>query len=197
VDSVPSYFDDEAAATKLREEALSWIDTPFREYYQQELERISKETGQTFDVKGMGGGIDCIGLLQEVFARTGASDKFVFPRSPADYQSHQTGDKILDWFRGKVDDPQSWKLAEILTELELPAGLTNTDLVTPRDFFKTGDIVILRKWSLFHLPLIIDENFHFVNAIPRMGVIEGTIQDSTFRRYIVAVFRLKPNELVR
>jgi cell wall-associated NlpC family hydrolase len=178
---IPSYFDDYHAAQKLRKEAESWIGTPFREYYQQDVEEGA-------DVKGMGGGIDCIGLVQEVMARIGASDKFVFKRTPADYQSHQLGDKILDWLRGNVDDPQSKTLAAILTELEIPKDYK----AHPREFFKPGDILVLRRGPLFHMPVIYDDELHFVNSIPRRGVVEGTIQDTNFIQHLVAVFRMKP-----
>jgi cell wall-associated NlpC family hydrolase len=189
--AAPSYFDDQRAALKLRKEAVSWIGTPFREYYQQEMSRL----GGTFpiDLKGQGGGIDCIGLVQQIFQRIGAVDKFIFAREPADYQSHQLGMKILDWLRGKVDDPQSKRLAEILVELEIPKDVTDPDAETPRDFFKPGDILVMQHWSLFHMPVIVDDDLHFVNAIPRLGVIEGTIQDSSYNKHLVAVFRLKPN----
>ena len=44
------------------------------------------------------------------------------------------------------------------------------------------------------MPVIYDDDLNFVNAIPRRGVVEGTIQDSTYSRHLVAVFRLKPNK---
>jgi cell wall-associated NlpC family hydrolase len=188
--SEPSYFDDARAARKLREEAFSWIGTPFREYYQQDVEKLRKETD--IELKGMGGGIDCIGLVQEVFARTGASEHFVFKRESSDYQAHNLGEKILDWLRGKVDDPQSKTLASILVELEIPEAVTDRDKETPRDFFKPGDILVMQHGSLFHMPVIYDDELHFVNSIPRRGVVEGTIQDSTYSKHLVAAFRLKP-----
>jgi cell wall-associated NlpC family hydrolase len=193
--STPSYFDDPLAAKKFRDEALSWLGTPFREYYQQELEAGRAQLGDrvaSLDVKGLGGGIDCVGLVQEIFARSGATDKWVFPRTQADYQSHQTGEKILDWLRGKADDPRSKRLGQILRELAIPDGVTDPKADTPRDFFKPGDILVMRHGALFHMPVIIDNDLHFVNAIPRMGVIEGTIQDSSYSSHLVAVFRLKP-----
>jgi cell wall-associated NlpC family hydrolase len=181
----PSYFDHPLAARKLREEALSWIGTPFREYYQQDTE-------EPIDLKGMGGGIDCIGLVQEIMLRCQATDKFIFARESSDYQSHSTGDKILDWLRGKADDPQSKKLAVMFAELEIPDAVKDPKAVTPRDFFKPGDILVMKRGSLFHMPIIYDDDLNFVNAIPRRGVVEGTIQDSTYSRHLVGVFRLKP-----
>jgi len=191
--SEPSYFDDPEKAEKLRQEALSWVGTRFGEHFQERWEELAAELkaqGRTLDAKGAS--IDCVGLVQEIFARIGATDPWVFPRSKADYQSHQTGEKVLDWLRGKVDDPQSRKLKEILVELEIPSGVTDPHAETPRDFFKPGDILVMRRQSLFHMPVMIDDDLHFVSALPRLGVMEGTIQDSTFNVHLVAVFRLKP-----
>jgi cell wall-associated NlpC family hydrolase len=181
--NVASYFDDLEKASALNVEARSWIGTPFREYYQQ---KFTPE-----DVKGVGGGIDCVGLVQEIFARIGATEQFVFPRESSDYQAHGLGEKILRWMRGQVEDPQSERLSEILIELAIPEDVTDPNAVTPRDFFKPGDICVLRHGSLFHLPLIIDNHLHIVNALPRLGVVEGTMQDSTFSSHLVAVFRLR------
>jgi cell wall-associated NlpC family hydrolase len=140
------------------------------------------------DVKGPGGGIDCVGLVQEIFARSGATDKWLFPRTHADYQSHQTGEKILDWLRGKADDPQSKRSVRNPARAGNSRRVTDPHAVTPRDFFKPGDILVMRHGALFHMPVIIDNDLHFVNAIPRMGVIEGTIQDSSYSSHLVAVF---------
>jgi hypothetical protein len=195
--SVASYFDDPIAAKKLRDEALSWLGTPFRAYYQQELEAGRAELGDrvaSLDVKGPGGGIDCVGLDQEIFCRIDATPPWNFPRTPADYQSHQLGDKVLNWFRGKAEDPQSKLLSQLFTELKVPDAVTDPHAECPRDFFKRGDICVMKHGSLFHLPVIYDDDLHFVNAIPRMGVIEGTIQDSSYSSHLVAVFRLKPKQ---
>jgi cell wall-associated NlpC family hydrolase len=196
--SEPSYFDNPVLARKLAVEALSWVGTPFREYYQDQIEAGRAELKQMFpdrpmpDIKGPGGGIDCIGLAQEIFARIGATDPWKFPREPADYQSHRLGDKVLDWLRGRADDTQSKRLAELFVELEIPEEAILADAETPRDFFKPGDVLVMRSGSLFHMPLIYDDDLNFVNALPRMGVVEGTIQDSTYSIHLVAVFRLRP-----
>lgn len=177
-----NYFDDPANAALLKEEALSWLGTPFRQCYH--------DTSRS-DVKGIGGGIDCVGLVQELMRRSGAVDGFLFKREPSDYQPHQSGEKILDFLRGKADDPQSVRLGAIFEELSIPDQVIDPDAETPRDFFKPGDVCVLKHGSLFHLPVIIDNDLHFVNALPRLGVIEGTIQDSTYSSHLVAVFRLR------
>jgi hypothetical protein len=85
-------------------------------------------------------------------------------------------------------------LGQILIELEIPDAVTDPKADTPRNFFKPGDILVMRHGALFHMPVIVDNDLHFVNAIPRMGVIEGTIQDSSYSSHLVAVFRLKPKQ---
>jgi hypothetical protein len=70
---------------------------------------------------------------------------------------------------------------------KFPTRVTDPHADTPRDFFKPGDILVMRHGALFHMPVIVDNDLHFVNAIPRMGVIEGTIQDSSYSSHLVAV----------
>jgi len=175
------YFDTAEKRGALYREARSWIGTPFREVYHD----------FATDVKGVNGGIDCVGLVQEIMRRVGAVEKFVFAREASDYQSHRLDEKVLDFLRGKVDDPESVRLGAIFEELSIPNQVIDPNAETPRDFFKAGDICVLKHGSLFHLPIIYDDDLHFVNALPRLGVIEGTIQDSTFSSHLVAVFRLK------
>jgi cell wall-associated NlpC family hydrolase len=205
--SAPSYFDNLAAAEKLRVEALSWAGTPFAQFYPQEWE-AAKEAGiaagmppEAFTPKGPGGGIDCIGLTGKIFANCGATKDYIFPREPADYQTSLDGEKVLDWLRGKALDPLSPEIAALFTELEIPEAVTDPKAATPRDVFKPGDLLVMRHGSLFHLPIIYDNDLHLVNCLPRLGVTYGTIQDSTFlvhhgpdgpSRRLVAVFRLKP-----
>jgi hypothetical protein len=189
--SEPSYFDNPLEAEKLRREALSWLGTPFRQCFY--FPAPEEDPALQAQLKGPGGGIDCIGLVQEIMQRVGAAEGFSFARATSDYQSaNATSEKVLDWLRGKADDPQSKRLKEILVELKIPDAAKDPVADSPRDFFKPGDILVLRHFSLFHIPIIIDRDLNFVNAVPRAGVIEGTIQDSTYRRHLVAAFRLKP-----
>ncbi len=182
-----SFFDDQQAAKKLRDEALSWIGTPFRE-----LSGLD-DTSQLSHLKGQGGGIDCIGLPQAIFYAIGATKrKWIFPRELSDYGISDLGGKFLDWLRGKVSDPQSQALMEMFLELDVPNAVVEVKAECPRDFFKPGDLLVLQHANLFHMPVIYDDDLHFVNALPRLGVVEGTIQDSTYSSHLVAVFRLKP-----
>jgi len=67
---------------------------------------------------------------------------------------------------------------------------TSSPRVTHRDrlLFEIGTIARAHGGE----PVIVDRDLHFVNAIPRLGVIEGTIQDSSYSSHLVAAFRLKP-----
>jgi cell wall-associated NlpC family hydrolase len=181
------YFSDPTAAAALKTEAESWIGTPYREFYEDDIatartELAGLDVPLTVTSKGSTGGIDCIGLCEEIYSAIGASDEFIFPRTQADYQSNQLGDKVLTWLRGEAEDDQSAALHEMFEELTLPDPLTD-------DFFMPGDLLVMKHGSLFHMPIVIDDERHFVNALPRRGVVPGTIQDSTFRKYLVAAFR--------
>ncbi|MBA2585693.1 MAG: hypothetical protein H0U99_04340 [Chthoniobacterales bacterium] len=159
------FFTDSKRAARLQREAESWIGTPFREF--------SK-------AKGAAGGVDCVGLCEEILRVAGAVDRFTFPRTSADYQGHAFGDRLLQWMRGEIDDPQSKVLKKRFVEFG------------PKDHtYMPGDLLVLRHFELFHLPIIIDERRHFVNALPRLGVVRGTIQDSSYNAHLVAIFRAK------
>src|SRR5207237_366875 len=108
----------------------------------------------------------------------------------ADYQSSQLGDKVLTWLRGQENDDQSHLLGLIFDEITIPAHGPN-DPPIPASFFLTGDLLIMKNGGLFHMPVVVDNERHFVNALPRLGVVEGTVQDFSFNQYLVAVFRLK------
>ena len=127
----------------------------------------------------MGGGIDCIGLVQEIYV-AGRRDRQIrfcpcFRRLPV----------ALRWAtRSWTGCAGRWTIRRVKPrgnplELEIPEDFKDPQAATPRDFFKPGDILVMKHGSLFHMPLIYDDDLHFVNAIPRRGVTEGTIQDTT------------------
>jgi hypothetical protein len=163
------FFEDSAHCAALLAEAESWIGTPFMPF--------SK-------AKGKFGGIDCVGLAEEIMRNVGASPEFHFPRTSADYQGHAFGDRILEYFRGTGPDPQSALVAARVVELLVIDG-------EPVDDPMPGDLLVLRHGELFHLPIVIDSERHFVNALPRLGVVRGTLQDSTFKSHFIAMFRVR------
>jgi cell wall-associated NlpC family hydrolase len=177
------FFSDPHRAAHLGVEAHSWDKTPFREW--------SK-------AKGPGGGIDCVGLCEEIMLAVGAAPAFTFPRAEGDYQSHTIEEKILGYLRGHdkegnpIDDPQSAILTARFAEVEVPEFEGNP----PPDFFMPGDLVLLRQGNpegtggLFHMPIMVYGR-RFINCLPRIGVTWGTMQDSTFNRHFIAMFRAR------
>ncbi len=179
----PWFFEDPAKVSILRSEAATWLGTPFRPF--------SRAKGKT-------GGVDCVGLGEALMSVTGVigANEFMFPRKAADYQPHTAEMKILDYLRGQFKGPsgsdqQSKRLARIFAEIELPeksepAGHTNID----PEIFLPGDIGILKRGGLFHVPIFIGGP-HFINALPHSGVTEGTIHDTSFSNYLEALFRAR------
>jgi len=54
---------------------------------------------------------------------------------------------------------------ENLVELDVPDIVKERHAVTRRNFFKPGDILVMRHGGLFHMPVIYDHELHFVNAV--------------------------------
>lgn len=174
------YFENPKNVAKLQRAAAKWRGdswgTPFREY--------SKAPGPT-------GGIDCIGLGEELMHAAGAVPRFNIPRTSADYQGHAFGDKVLKWLRGKDSDPQSKKIASIFAEIKLPRRIDLASEHLPAGFLMPGDLLVMKRFELFHMPIVIDAEHHFISAIPRLGVVRGTIQDSSYREHLIAIFRAR------
>lgn len=168
-------FDDAAAVQRLRTEAASWLGTPF---------------WPKSKAKGPAGGIDCVGLVEEILGAAGVAGdrKFEFPRSTADYQSHRTELRVLKYLRGQIaDDPQSTALAAMFEELGLPAGnLCNL----PADRFMPGDLIVLRQGGQFHIPIIL-EGREFIHCARPFGVAIGDIHDPTYSTHLDAHFRAR------
>jgi hypothetical protein len=174
------FFDDPKNVAKLQRVAAKWIGetwtTPFRQYSR---------------APGPAGGVDCIALDEGIMHGVGAAPKFKLPRTSADYQGHAHGDKVLRWLRGKDRDPQSKKLAAIFAEIKLPRRLDLSEAHLPPGFLMPGDLLVMIRFQLFHMPIVIDTEHHFISAIPRLGVVRGTVQDSSYREHLKAVFRAR------
>lgn len=188
-------FSDSDLCALLLTVADSWIGTPWRPY--------SK-------AKGPAGGIDCVGLVEEIMLEVGAAPEFTFPRTSADYDYgspvQDPGDasgtddiglegKVLDYIRGNAkfetgdDVPASVTLGAMCVELELPD--LSGDAEVPADLFMPGDIIIMRKGGLFHIGIVLDTDRHFLSCLPRLRTKRTTLQQSIFKDHIVAAFRLQ------
>jgi cell wall-associated NlpC family hydrolase len=169
------FFEDEQAVTLLRKEAASWMGTPFREFS---------------SAKGRSGGVDCVGLAEALMVACGVIKPFTFPRIHADYQSHGTREKVLDYLRGKSKDSQSAQVAARFAEITIPEFRDNL----PSEILMPGDLLILRSGSLFHMPIVL-EGRRFIHCLRPAGVTEGNIHDTSFSRHLVALFRARSEPL--
>jgi hypothetical protein len=180
------YFSDAARRETFRAVGYSWLGTPFREHSR---------------AKGLGGGIDCVGFIEEWFFEAGAAPRFNFPRTDGDYKSHLHNTRILSFLRGADPDPQSAILHSLFVELtnldELvpvaawprPANHTgNTGLIT-------GDLLVIKAKipGVWHLPAMLDDRMflHCAWAPSGGGVTEGDITQGDIRERLRAVFRLR------
>jgi hypothetical protein len=176
------FFEDAEAVQRLCAARAKWLGTAF---------------AQNSKAPGHDGGIDCVGLLEEVLGRDAGVDRgeaFVFPRTSADYQSHRTELRVLKYLRGEyADDPQSARLARIFAELRLPNERTNLHTA----LFLPGDLLVLRTkrevpghGTMFHL-CIMTESPRFLHCAYPTGVQESNIHDPTFSKHIDAFFRAR------
>ena len=62
---------------------------------------------------------------------------------------------------------------ENLVELDVPDIVKERHAVTGRNFFKPGDILVMRHGGLFHMPVIYDHELHFVNAMMSNSLNDG------------------------
>lgn len=166
------YFEDAEAVQRLRKAAAEWLGTPFRPF--------SRAIGSD-------GGIDCVGLAEELMVAAGAvrAGDFAFARSAADYQSARLELRVLKVLRGQAaDDPQSRRLAAIFTELRLPADREN---IHPA-IFMPGDLIVLRQGGQFHIPVMLGDR-QFVHCSAHSRVAYGDLHDPTYSQHIDAAFR--------
>jgi hypothetical protein len=174
LDSAPLWFFQDADAVQaLRIEAASWERTPFAQF--------SK-------AKGVDGGIDCAGFAEAVMAAAGIGG-FEIPRMANDYSRHVHNDRILDYLRGRHEDPQSALIAARFAEL----AVVDND---PVEDLMPGDVLILKDGSnrtmlgVWHMPVMMTRR-KFMHCAPRLGVCEGNIDDATYRRNFIAHFRAR------
>jgi hypothetical protein len=108
------FYSDPAKVVLHNTEAISWRGTPF----------VGR--GRS---KGKGGGIDCVGFIEENHAAAGI-ERFNFPREEGDFHPHNHNDKILNFLRGKAtidnglapDEPQVVKSGNVTISVESPAA---------------------------------------------------------------------------
>jgi len=177
-DSPKPFFSDATRVQALRIAAASWRLTPFR-------------FGSR--AKGKSGGIDCVGLVEELMASAGI-ERFHFERTPADNSRHVYNEKILNYLRGKIPgDPQSAILHSRFEELApLPEKKQRTAFIHYYDPpFMPGDLLIMKTGKgLYHMPVLLGQAAFIQCAFPN-GVSEGDILAPNYQDYLVAAFRAR------
>jgi len=146
---------------RLIREARSWLRTPFRDHCA---------------MKGVG--CDCVGFAHAVFIAVGAIQPIQFPDYALDEGSHSNESKLE---RVLID---SGHFAEVWHRDGWPADmppLMHGDLLG----FHLGR-------SVHHVAILVAPKpggGGFIHAIQNYGVIESMIDDPTYRRVIVSVWR--------
>jgi cell wall-associated NlpC family hydrolase len=196
------FFDNVEARERLKAIGVECEGTPWRKYGR---------------FPGRGGGFDCIGFPEYVYAKVGLvrPGDFEFARADADYSSASTMRRIIRYLRGQGKlpdgsvDPQSARLAEIFAPVPIFRGLRAHHDQRPKvgerfrragdavnvdaSLFMLGDLIALRKKGQFHFGIML-EGRQFISAIPFHGVRGSNVHDTFFSFYIAALFRpLRPN----
>ena len=119
-------------------------------------------------------GCDCVGFAHAVFVAVGAIEQLTFPDYTLDEGSHSNESKLE---RVLID---SGHFAEVWHRNGWPADmppLMHGDLLG----FHLGR-------SVHHIGIVVSPR-HFIHAIQNYGVIESMIDDPTYRRVMVSVWR--------
>ncbi len=96
------FFDDPENRAKLRAEAASWLDTPFR---------------ARAAVKGAG--VDCVQLTARIMVACALIKSYVFPRYTMDWAKHHDRSLVLEWLTTcprviRVDDAESPRFGDVV-----------------------------------------------------------------------------------
>ncbi len=153
------------AAVALSSEAHSWIGTPF-----------AKGGG----AKGKGGGVDCIHLVSEVFARAVGTGRIAFPEYTLDEQGHTHEPRLERYLDAH---PQLLKIAALHEDVKRKALLLDG---LP---LRHGDLIGFRVGNEVHHLGIAVGGRAFIHCVRRMGTILSYCDDATFERRIMVVYR--------
>lgn len=151
-----------------------------------ELQRLAIEVRHTpyakfGDAPGIGGGLDCIGLVKYLLVSVGAIASFELQRRPRDYSKHVFNERVLRFLRGQEEGSE-----EIGRRFCEP--FPDRDSFTAADLMP-GDLLALTTGrELFHFPIVIDPPRCLQCAAP-LGVSECDAFDPQYHDNITTVFR--------
>lgn len=140
---------------RLRTIAESWNKTPFADHGR---------------LKGVG--VDCVGLVAQIYIELGVLDDFSPPQYTLDGWHSGQGNPVADYIQatGKF--------------ISLPTS-------TPKHDLRPGDLITLRQGRVpYHTGLLVD-GLKFIHAIQVRGVMYGSLADATYWVRLNGIYRLK------
>jgi len=114
-----------------------------------------------------GAGVDCVQLVAAIYWETGAVDGRQLPDYTMDGGEHRISSQVLEWLE------------------------TSTRFVrlAPGDPVQVGDIACFRMGRVPHHVGLILQPPIFIHAMRNYGVIESRLDDPTFAKRLMAVYR--------
>ncbi|MCL4179177.1 MAG: C40 family peptidase [Verrucomicrobia bacterium] len=112
-------------------------------------------------------GVDCVQLVAAIYWETGAIDDRQFPDYTMDGGEHRNSSQVLEWLEAS----------------------TRFERLTPGAAVQSGDIACFRMGRVPHHVGLILQPPLFIHAMRNYGVIESRLDDPTFAKRLMAVYR--------
>ena len=158
-----NYFETPERQAALVAELESWLRTPFRE---------------KCAVKGPRGGTDCVMFVQACLVSQRAIPAEDLPRYTAEMTQQQHNREMTRWLNER---PYFARIAEF--EGERMPDLSGIGIIP-------GDIFTFRVLDAAHHLAIADSARSFIHCTRQDGVIRSWIDDSSFFRRLMGVYRI-------
>ena len=114
-----------------------------------------------------GAGVDCVQLVAAIYWETGAIDDRQFPEYTMDGGEHRNSSQVLEWFEAS----------------------RRFQRLAPDTDIRTGDAICFRLGRVPHHVGLVLQPPLFIHAMRNYGVIESRLDDPTFAKRLVAVYR--------
>ena len=114
-----------------------------------------------------GAGVDCVQLVGAIYWETGAIDDPRFPDYTMDGGEHRISSQVLEWLEAS----------------------TRFERLTPGAAVQTGDLACFRMGRVPHHVGLVLQPPLFIHAMRNYGVIESRLDDPTFAKRLMAVYR--------
>ena len=153
------FFRTPARQKQFRNEALTWMDTPFQPH--AAIKKV---------------GVDCVNLGREIYRACGLPVSRALPRYAMDGGKHNQLSQLTDWLDA---DPNFLCVASKSREVPTPAS----DEIMP------GDTLCFRIGRSAHHTGFAITGVVFIHTLFGREVMTGDLRDKTFARILHAVYR--------